>query len=131
MVPARIYLIDDDEGMLASTEFLFETLGIQFSTYSDPYAFLGAIKSLEPGCVLTDWRMPSMTGLELHSALVERGIEWPFVLMSGHGASEAVEEALRGGILDFLEKPFALNRLMNTLERAGSILAAEPRRAAS
>ena len=124
-VSTRVYLIDDDEGMLASTQFLFETLGIPFAVYSDPYSFLHAVNSLEPGCVLTDWRMPSMTGLELHSALVERGVNWPFVLMSGHAASEAAEQALQRGILDFLEKPFALPRLMNALERAAAILAAQ------
>jgi FixJ family two-component response regulator len=131
VVPTRVYLIDDDEGMRASAQFLFETLGIPFATYSDPYAFLHAVKSLEPGCILTDWRMPSMSGLELHSALIERGIEWPFVLMSGHAASEAADQALQRGILDFLEKPFQLPRLMDVLARAGEMLAEEPRRARS
>jgi FixJ family two-component response regulator len=131
VVRTRVYLIDDDEGMRASAQFLFETLGIPFATYSDPNAFLHVVNSLEPGCVLTDWRMPSMSGLELHSALTERGIEWPFVLMSGHAASEAANEALQRGILDFLEKPFQLARLMDALARAGEMLAEEPRRARS
>lgn len=130
MVPTRVYLIDDDEGMLASTQFLFEALGIPFAIYSDPYSFLHAVDSLEPGCVLTDWRMRSMSGLELHSALVERGIEWPLVLMSGHAASEAAEEARQRGIFDFLEKPFVMTRLMDALERAGAMLAGAPERTA-
>jgi FixJ family two-component response regulator len=73
--------------------------------------------------------MPSMSGLELHSALIERGIEWPFVLMSGHAASEAADHALQRGVLDFIEKPFQLPRLMDVLARAGEMLAEEPRRA--
>ena len=123
MRPIHVYLIDDDEGMLASTQFLLETIGIPLTVYSDPYAFLHAVKSLEPGCVLTDLRMPSMSGIELHSALVARGIEWPFVLMSGHAEPQAAEEALGRGVLAFLEKPFALPRLKNALQQASAILA--------
>jgi len=98
MTYSPVYLIDDDEAALASTEFLLTALGIQARSFSDPYAFLHAVSSLTPGCILTDLRMPAMSGLELHASLVKKGIGWPVILMSGHSAIETNLGALAGGM---------------------------------
>src|SRR6476659_5957437 len=80
----RVYVIDDDPAMLESTLFLLDSVGISSTPFSDPIEFLHALKRLEPGCVLTDFRMPTMSGTELQAALAARKVRWPVILMSGH-----------------------------------------------
>lgn len=118
MAQTPVYLIDDDEATLASTQFLLGALGIPAISFADPFAFLHALASLKPGCVLTDLRMPSMSGLELHAALKKKGVGWPVILMSGHSALESNSDSLDRGIFGTLEKPFTLDGLMKVLERA-------------
>lgn len=125
MVGSPVYLIDDDEAALASTEFLLGAFGIHARSFSDPYAFLHAVSSLTPGCILTDLRMPAMSGLELHAALVKKAISWPVVLMSGHSAIETNMVALDRGIFGMLEKPFTRDALVEMIERADAALLAE------
>lgn len=122
---SSVYLIDDDEAALASTEFLLTALGIPSRSFSDPYAFLHEVRSLEPGCILTDLRMPAMSGLELHAALIKKGLDWPVVLMSGHSAIEANMDALDCGVFGMLEKPFTRDALVDVLDRASTLLPAE------
>jgi two-component system response regulator FixJ len=122
MAQTPVYLIDDDEATLASTEFLLGALGVRAISFSDPFAFLHELTSLEPGCVLTDLRMPAISGLELHAALRKKGIGWPVVLMSGHSALDSSSDALDRGIFGTLEKPFTRDDLMKVLDRAFSEL---------
>ena len=119
----QVYLIDDDEAALASTAFLLNALGIRATSFSDPYAFLHAVSSLSPGCILTDIRMPALSGFELHAALVKKGIGWPLVLMSGHSAIEANMHKLGRGIFGMLEKPFTRDALVEMIDRAHAALA--------
>ncbi len=126
MTCSPVYLIDDDEAALESTEFLLTALGIQARSFSDPYAFLHVVNSLTPGCILTDLRMPTMSGLELHTSLVGRGIDWPAILMSGHSAIETNMGALDQGIFGMLEKPFTREALVDLLDRACAVIPAEP-----
>lgn len=125
MTYSPVYLIDDDEAALASTEFLLTALGIQARSFSDPYAFLHAVNSLTPGCILTDLRMPAMSGVELHASLVKKGIGWPVILMSGHSAIETNLDALDRGIFGMLEKPFTREALVDVLDRAYAAIPAE------
>ncbi|HEX3422578.1 MAG TPA: response regulator [Sphingomicrobium sp.] len=118
MAQTLVYLIDDDEATLASTQFLLGALGIAAVSFSDPFAFLQEVASLEPGCVLTDLRMPAMSGFELHAALRKKNIRWPVVLMSGHSALDSSSDALERGIFATLEKPFTRQRLVKVLDRA-------------
>ena len=122
MAQAPVYLIDDDGATLASTEFLLGALGVRAISFSDPFAFLQDLASLEPGCILTDLRMPSMSGLELHAALKKRRVGWPVILMSGHSALESNSDAFNRGIVGMIEKPFTRAALMKVLDRAFSEL---------
>jgi FixJ family two-component response regulator len=115
---APVYVIDDDPGMLESTGYLLGSLEIEAKTFSDPMAFLQEVSKLVPGCVLSDLSMPTMTGIELHEALVAKGISWPVVLMSGHSDRESNRGALHGSMVDFIEKPFTVPRLLEVLENA-------------
>lgn len=113
-----VYVIDDDEAALASTQFLLRALGIPAISFADPFGFLQELASLEPGCILTDLRMPRMSGLELHVALKKKGVGWPVILMSGHSALESNSDSLDRGIFGTLEKPFTRDGLMKVLDRA-------------
>jgi FixJ family two-component response regulator len=126
MASHPVYLIDDDDAMLASTQFLLDSVGIPATSFSDPFAFLHAVGSLPPGCVLTDLRMPSMSGLELHGALATKGIGWPLVLMSGHSEFVPSETGLGNGVVAMVEKPFTLDKLMSALDRAFDFLQQDP-----
>jgi two-component system, LuxR family, response regulator FixJ len=113
-----VYVVDDDQGMLSSAEFLLHSLDLSCRTFDDPYEFVRTIKSLPPGCVLSDMRMPSMGGLELQAALLEHSIDWPIIFMTGQCDATTREEALRQGAIDIIEKPFHGDRLMAVLEKA-------------
>jgi two-component system response regulator FixJ len=90
--------------------------------FAGPFAFLHSLETLAPGCVLTDLRMPSMSGLELRAALTQRGVSWPVILMSGHSDMESNGLALEQGILEIIEKPFKLDALRAVLDRGFAML---------
>jgi len=126
--PARIpvYIIDDDAGMLESMHFLMDSMGIPSAQFSDPHGFLRALAGLQPGCILTDMRMPTMDGLELLETLHSRDINWPVILMSAHLDSETSAHALGAGVVDVLEKPFTAAGLKQVLGRARGQLDNKP-----
>lgn len=115
-----MYIVDDDDGMLESMLFLMESMEIPSRQFSDPYAFIKALGSLQPGCVLTDLRMPTMSGLELGEALRSRDINWPVILMSAHLDGEISADAVSAGTIQMIEKPFTAARLKTVLRRAFS-----------
>lgn len=123
--PQPVYLIDDDQAMRESTQFLLDSVGIRSTVFADPIEFLHALPRLEPGCVLTDVRMPTMSGFELRSALAKRGVDWPVILMSGHSDAFQSAEMPPSGVLDFIQKPFTLDRLAEALDRAFLTLCAD------
>jgi FixJ family two-component response regulator len=120
--PIPTYVIDDDPAMVESTRFLLESLGCEADGFVDPLDFLQSLRKLEPGCVLSDFAMPSMTGAELHSALRQRGIDWPVILMSGNRNRAFTRRLVGDGIIGFLEKPFTVEQLTGLLERAAEKL---------
>lgn len=113
-----VYVVDDDESVLESVQFLLESFGIPSKIYVTPYAFLQDMSSLEPGCVLTDLRMPSMSGVELHSAVRAKDVAWPIVLMSAHLEREGGTSDLSSDFVGLVEKPFKAERLLNALQQA-------------
>lgn len=113
-----VYVIDDDAGMLDSMTFLMDSMGIPSAQFSDPNGFLRALAGLQPGCILTDMRMPTMDGLEFLEALHSRDINWPVILMSAHLDGETSAQALGAGVVDVIEKPFTAAGLRHVLERA-------------
>jgi two-component system response regulator FixJ len=113
-----VYVVDDDESVLESVQFLLESFGIPSRLYPTPFAFLQELGSLEPGCLLTDLRMPSMSGLELHSAVRARELGWPVILMSAHFDGHGDAGASSENFLGHVEKPFTADRLFQVLDRA-------------
>jgi len=101
-----VHLIDDDEAVRASVSFVLEMNDLPARTYESAVEFLAVAESLKSGCIVTDVRMPEMSGLDLVRALKERGVKLPVVMITGHGDVPLAVEAMRAGVIDFIEKPF-------------------------
>ena len=103
---SEVYLIDDDEAIRRSLSFLLRTAGIVAHAYESATEFLQFVDQLAPGCIVTDVRMPGLSGLELVKRLTEKGIRQPVIVITGHGDIPLAVEAMKSGAVDFLEKPF-------------------------
>jgi two-component system, LuxR family, response regulator FixJ len=104
--PAAVHVIDDDEAVRHSLEFLLDCAGIPVRTYESGLAFLKVVGDLRSGCILTDVRMPDLDGLALQQKLLQMGIRLPIIVMTGHGDVPIAVQALKAGASDFIEKPF-------------------------
>lgn len=117
-----IYLIDDDDGVRRSVGFMLKTSRLDVQVFADGTAFLKEVKHLDPGCVLLDVRMPGMDGLEVQAELRERGIAYPVVVMTGHGDVDVAVKAMKAGAVDFIEKPFDKQIVLEAVEEGFSRL---------
>ena len=119
-----VHVIDDDAAVRDSIGFLLESAGVAARTYDSAPAFLEAADA-EPGCIVTDVRMPEMNGLEMVRRLHELGVRHPVIVMTGHADVPLAIEAVRAGVKDFIEKPFHDEALLASIrsalaEQAGS-----------
>src|SRR6202795_1109762 len=103
---AIVHVIDDDEAVRQSLAFLLGTAGIEGQTYHTPTAFLDVASKVKAGCVITDVRMPGLTGIDLLRRLRELKLAVPVIVITGHGDVPLAVEAMKIGAVDFLEKPF-------------------------
>jgi len=101
-----VHVVDDDEAVRESLGFLLDTEGFEVRTYESALALLDRRQDLEPGCIITDVRMPQMSGLELIARLKALGADLPVIVMTGHGDVPLAVEAMKAGVVDFIEKPF-------------------------
>jgi two-component system, LuxR family, response regulator FixJ len=122
MARRLVYVIDDDPDMLRSTAYLLEALGHGVECFDDGDAFLAAVASLQPGCILTDLRMPRVSGYEIKAALAERSVGWPVILMTSENGSETQDAAAARGFSGYLRKPFAADQLVAALDRGFAAL---------
>jgi two-component system response regulator FixJ len=113
-----VHVIDDDDAMRDSLAFLLEVRGYAPRLYPSATAFLAAGPQALDGCVLTDIRMPGMTGLELVKTLKADGVALPVVVMTGHGDVPLAVEAMKAGVVDFIEKPFTDESLLSAIQAA-------------
>lgn len=111
-----IYLVDDHESVRRSVGFMLRTSGFEVESYVSGDAFLKEVKSLDAGCVLLDVRMPGRDGLKVQAELADRGIDFPVVVMTGHGDIEIAVRAMKAGAVDFIEKPFEKKVLLEAIE---------------
>jgi two-component system response regulator FixJ len=118
MSDAVVHIVDDDEAMRASLAFLLHSSGVQSMTYASAFALLTRTEGLEPGCVLTDIRMPEMNGLDLVRELTRRGVPHPVIVITGHADVALAVEAMKAGVVDFIEKPFAEEALLRAVRGA-------------
>ncbi|MBY6031608.1 response regulator [Marinobacter daepoensis] len=113
-----VYVVDDDAGMLESTQWLLESVGLNVKGYSDGRQFLDAVELQRPGCVVLDIRMPGLGGLNVQEELQKRSIEVPIIFVSGHADVPIVVRAFKSGAFDFIEKPFNEQLLLDSVQQA-------------
>jgi two-component system response regulator FixJ len=101
-----VHIVDDDEAMRDSLRFLFKSAKLEVETYDSGLAFLKALPTVKGGCVVTDVRMPGLSGIELLRKIKAISLELPVIVMTGHGDITLAVEAMKAGATDFLEKPF-------------------------
>ncbi|HWA20988.1 MAG TPA: response regulator FixJ [Caulobacterales bacterium] len=118
MTERRVYVIDDDEAMRESLSFLLQAHDFSVQAYDSAVSFLRVAPALAPGCIITDLRMPEMTGLQLARVLREGGMALPVIVITGHGDVPLAVEAMKAGVIDFLEKPFSDDLIFATLNTA-------------
>lgn len=125
-----VFVVDDDPALTDGLALLLSSAGLCVETFANAQTFLDAYRPDRPGCVIADIRMPGMSGLELQERLVDDGVHIPVIILTGHGDVSAAVRALKAGAVDFLEKPFNAQKL---LERVNEAIAkdAEARRAAA
>lgn len=116
-----IFLVDDDAAVCHALSMFLETSGFSVSTFPSAEAFLEDADSTMDGIMLLDQRMTGMTGLELQAELAKRGIVLPIIFITGHGDVQMSVKAIKGGALDFLEKPFSNQELLNSVSEAFSL----------
>jgi two-component system response regulator FixJ len=118
MSEAVVHVVDDDESARESLAFLLEAADFEVVSHASALALLDALPLDGAGCVITDMRMPDMTGLELVRELNVRGCRVPIIMITGHGDIPLAVEAMRAGVADFIEKPFGESRMIDALNRA-------------
>ena len=118
MTEPIVHLIDDDEAVRTSVGFVLEMNDLPARTYASALEFLEVADTLTGGCIVTDVRMPEMSGLELVRRLKERGVTLPVVVITGHGDVPLAVEAMRAGVIDFIEKPFDDEVLLRSIRMA-------------
>ena len=115
---ATVFLVDDDDAVRDALELLLDSVGLRTAAYPSAAAFLAHYDPGRPGCLVLDIRMPAMSGMELQAALAEKSVNIPIIFLSGHGNVSMSAKAFRSGAVDFLEKPFDENVLLERIHEA-------------
>jgi two-component system, LuxR family, response regulator FixJ len=115
LVDRTVHVVDDDPAVRLSLERLLDAAGFHVVSYQSPAAFLNAASGLSAGCVLLDIRMPGVDGLEVQARLNRLRVNLPVIVMTGHGDVSSAVRAMKAGAVDFLEKPFDDETLLNAI----------------
>jgi RNA polymerase sigma factor (sigma-70 family) len=113
-----VFVVDDDQAMRSSLQWLIESVGMRVETFDSARAFLDAYYPGRAGCLLLDVRMPGMSGLELQTYLVRHDIRIPVIIITGHGDISMAVKAMKSGAVDFIEKPFDDEGLLHSIRNA-------------
>jgi two-component system, LuxR family, response regulator FixJ len=122
MIESLVYLVDDNTAFRESTTWLLESAGFSPKTFSSAPDFIGAYAEIghgsHPECLISDIRMPQMSGLQLQDELIRRGTHLPTVFVTAHGDVPLAVEAMRKGAVNFIEKPFNDETLIDAIHLA-------------
>lgn len=113
-----VHIVDDDDSVRRSVSYMLKHAGYQVESYASGMHFIKMAKSAERGCVLLDMRMPEMDGLHVQQEMVALGIEMPIIVLTGHGDIALAVKAMRGGAVNFLEKPYEKEDLLRAIDDA-------------
>jgi FixJ family two-component response regulator len=118
MQAQTVFVVDDDEAVRDSIQELVESVGLQAEGYDSAPAFLDAFESQRPGCLVLDVRMAEMSGLVLQERLNELKASIPVILLTGHGDVPMAVQAMRSGAVDFIQKPYREQALLDSINAA-------------
>ncbi len=113
-----VHVVDDEADVRDAIGLLIRSMGMRVATHASAGEFFDAYPPDSPGCLVLDVRLPGMSGLEMQAELARRGVHLPVVFISGHGDIPMAVRAVRAGALDFLEKPFSDQALLDCVQRA-------------
>ncbi len=113
-----IYVIDDDDAVRQSLEFMLKAAGMKSRGFESAKAFMALLPEINSGCVVTDVRMPEITGIDLLRHLRKSNPDLPVIVITGHGDISLAVEAMKIGAIDFLEKPFDGQQLLTAVRSA-------------
>ncbi len=113
-----IYVVDDDEAVRDSLTLLLKAVGLKGQAFSSAAEFLHNYDPEQHGCLVTDIRMPGMSGLDMQDELNKRGAPIPLIFITGHGDVPMAVDAMKSGALDFIEKPFRDQELLDRVHQA-------------
>lgn len=113
-----VFLVDDDEAVRDSMRWLVESIGLRIETYASGRLFLEAFDPERPGCLITDMRMPDMGGLELQDQLRRRGSTMPVIIVTAFGDVQTAVRAMKRGAVDFLQKPYNNEQILELIQRS-------------
>jgi len=119
-----VYLVDDDEAVRDALGMLFKSIGIEHEAFASALDFLQHYDTRRQSCLVADIRMPGLSGLELQQRLNEQRSEIPIIFITGHGDVPMAVTAMKSGAVDFLQKPFRdqdlIDRIQKALDRDGN-----------
>lgn len=118
----HVHVVDDDRDVRRSISFMLGVADLQSRPFASGTDLLDSLDEIQPGAILLDIRMPQMDGFQVMAELAQRGVEWPVVVMTGHGEVSVAVRAMKAGAVDFLEKPFGEDVLLASLTRAFGLL---------
>ncbi len=118
-----VYVVDDDEAVRELLAALLEAKSYTVRSFALARGFLAAAPTLRPGVLIADIRMPEMDGLELQQHLTERAFNFPLIVITGHGDVPLAVRAMKVGAVDFIEKPFAADAILASIDAALARLA--------
>ncbi len=113
-----VFVVDDDQAMRNSLKWLIESVGMQVETYASADDFIRNYYPGRAGCLLLDVRMPGMSGLELQEQFIHQRIKIPIIIITGHGDVPMAVRAMKAGAVDFIEKPFNDELLLESIRNA-------------
>lgn len=115
---ATVFVVDDDEAVRDSLSMLVRSVGLEAETFASAAEFLDAFDAERRGCLVLDVRMPGMGGLDLQERLVEMNAALPIIFITGHGEIPLAVRAIQAGAVDFLQKPFSDQELLDRIHQA-------------
>ena len=113
-----VFIVDDNEEVRKSLGKLIEAVGFNVRTFASGQEFLESSDFSSPGCLVLDVRMPGMSGLKLQNKLAEHRSQLPIIFITGHGDVSTATEAFKSGAVDFIEKPFSEQKLLDSINKA-------------
>ena len=113
-----VVLVDDDQSVRDALQWLIESMDLPVETYTSAHEFLESFDPERPGCLVLDVRMPGMSGIELQKRLLAADSTLPIIFITGHGDVPLAVQAIRAGALDFIEKPFRDQDLLDRIQQA-------------